>query len=143
MSKDASEFTLCIIKPGAISKKYQAQILQRIIDEGFEIMALRQQTLSKTEAQGFYAVHRERPFFGELVDVMTSGTVILAALRRPDAVAHWRKVIGATDPRKADAGTIRQKFGTDLTDNAVHGSDSTENGLRETAYFFVGSELGR
>jgi nucleoside-diphosphate kinase len=143
MSKDESEFTLCIIKPDAVSKKYQAQILQRIIDEGFEIVALRQQRLSQTEAEGFYAVHRERPFFGELVSYMTDGSVVLAALRRPDAVAHWRRVIGATDPRKAEAGTIRQKFGSDLTSNAVHGSDSTENGLRETAYFFVGSELGR
>jgi len=143
MSKDASEFTLCIIKPDAVAKKHQAQILQRILDEGFEIVALRQQGLSKAEAEGFYAVHRERPFFGELVGYMTNGTVILAALRRPDAVAHWRRVIGATDPRKADPGTIRQKFGVDLTANAVHGSDSTENGLRETAFFFVGSELGR
>jgi nucleoside-diphosphate kinase len=143
MSKDATQFTLCIIKPDAVSKKYQAQILQRILDEGFEIIALRQTTLSKLDAEGFYAVHRERPFFGELVTYMTNGTVILAALRRADAVAHWRKVIGATDARKADAGTIRQKFGADLTANAVHGSDSLENGLRETAYFFPGSELGR
>ena len=143
MSKDASEFTLCIIKPDAVAKKYQAQILQRILDEGFEIVALPQQRLSQTEAEGFYAIHRERPFFGELVSYMSQGLVILAALRRPDAVAHWRKVIGATDPRKADAGTIRQKFGTDLSSNAVHGSDSIENGLRETGYFFVGSELGR
>jgi nucleoside-diphosphate kinase len=143
MSKDASEFTLCIIKPDAVSKKYQAQILQRIIDEGFEIVALRQQSLSRAEAEGFYAVHRERPFFGELVDYMTRGPVVLAALRRPDAVGHWRRVIGATDPRKAEAGTLRQKFGADLTSNAVHGSDSAENGLRETGYFFVGSELGR
>lgn len=143
MSKDVSEFTLCIIKPDAVAKKHQAQILQRILDEGFEIVALRQGSLSKAEAEGFYAVHRERPFFGELVGYMTNGPVILAALRRPDAVLHWRKVIGATDPRKADAGTIRQKFGADLTANAVHGSDSVENGLRETAYFFVGSDLGR
>jgi nucleoside-diphosphate kinase len=143
MSKDVSEFTLCIIKPDAVAKKYQAQILQRILDEGFEIVALRQGSLSKAEAEGFYAVHRERPFFGELVGYMTNGPVILAALRRPDAVLHWRKVIGATDPRKADAGTIRQKFGADLTANAVHGSDSVENGLRETGYFFVGSDLGR
>ena len=143
MSKDVSEYTLCIIKPDAVAKKHQAQILQRILDEGFEIVALRQGNLSKAEAEGFYAVHRERPFFGELVGYMTNGPVILAALRRPDAVVHWRKVIGATDPRKADAGTIRQKFGADLTANAVHGSDSVENGLRETAYFFVGSELGR
>jgi nucleoside-diphosphate kinase len=143
MSKDVSEFTLCIIKPDAVAKKHQAQILQRILDEGFEIVALRQASLSKAEAEGFYAVHRERPFFGELVGTMTNGQVILVALRRPDAISHWRKVIGATDPRKADAGTLRQKFGADLTANAVHGSDSTENGLRETAFFFVGSELGR
>jgi nucleoside-diphosphate kinase len=143
MSKEASEFTLCIIKPDAITSRYQAQILQRIIDEGFEIVALRQQSLSRVEAEGFYDVHRERPFFGELVSYMTSGKLILAALRRPEAVAHWRKVIGATDPRKAEVGTIRQKFGRDLTANAVHGSDSADNGLRETAYFFVGSELGR
>jgi nucleoside-diphosphate kinase len=143
MPKDASEFTLAIIKPDATEKKHQAQILQRIIDEGFEIVALRQHSLSTAEAEGFYAVHRERPFFGELVSYMSKGTVILAALRRPDAVAHWRKVIGATDPRKADPGTIRQKFGVDLTANAVHGSDSVENGLRETAFFFPGSELGR
>lgn len=143
MSQDTSEFTLCIIKPDAVAKKHQAKILQRILDEGFEIIALRQQNLSKAEAEGFYAVHRERPFFGELVSYMTNGTVIVAALRRADAVAHWRKVIGATDPRKADPGTLRQQFGVDLTANAVHGSDSVENGLRETAFFFVGSELGR
>lgn len=142
MSKDASELTLCIIKPDAVSKKYQAQILQRILDEGFEIVALRQQRLSQAEAEGFYAVHRERPFFGELVGYMSNGTVVLAALRRPDAVAHWRRVIGATDPRKAEPGTIRQKFGSDISTNAVHGSDSPENGQRETAYFFVGADLG-
>jgi nucleoside-diphosphate kinase len=143
MANDASEWTLCIIKPDAVRKKYQAQILQRIIDEGFEIGALQQAWLPRSVAEGFYAVHRERPFFGELVEYMTAGPVVVAALRRKDAVAHWRKVIGATDPRKADAGTLRQKFGVDLTSNAVHGSDSAENGLRETGYFFLGSELGR
>jgi nucleoside-diphosphate kinase len=143
MANDASELTLCIIKPDAVKKKYQAQILQRILDEGFEIVALEQAHLSRSEAEGFYAIHRARPFFGELVEYMTNGSVILAALQRNDAVAHWRKVIGATDPRKAEPGTIRQKFGTDLTSNAVHGSDSAENGLRETAYFFAGSQLSR
>jgi nucleoside-diphosphate kinase len=143
MSNDTSEWTLCIIKPDAVSRKHQAQILQRIIDEQFEIGTLRLEELSRSAVEGFYAVHRERPFFGELVDYMLSGPVILAALRRRDAVAHWRKVIGATDPRKADAGTIRRQFGTDLTSNAVHGSDSAENGLRETAYFFPGADLGR
>jgi nucleoside-diphosphate kinase len=143
MANDTSEWTLCIIKPDAVSRKHQAQILQRIIDEGFEIATLRQEQLSRPAVEGFYAIHRERPFFGELVDYMTSGAVILAALRRRDAVAHWRKVIGATDPRKADAGTLRKQFGSDLTSNAVHGSDSAENGLRETAYFFPGADLGR
>ena len=143
MANDANEWTLCIIKPDAVQKKYQAQILQRIIDEGFEIGALQQARLARSVAEGFYAIHRERPFFGELVEYMTAGPVVVAALRRKDAVAHWRKVIGATDPRKADSGTLRQKFGVDLTSNAVHGSDSAENGLRETAYFFLGAELGR
>jgi nucleoside-diphosphate kinase len=143
MSNDPSEWTLCIVKPDAVGNKHQAKILQRVIDEQFEIGALRMARLSRGEAEGFYAVHRERPFFGELCDYMTSGPVVLAALRRKDGVAHWRKVIGATDPRKAEAGTLRQLFGVDLTSNAVHGSDSAENGLRETAYFFPGAELGR
>lgn len=143
MANEATEWTLCIIKPDAVSRKHQAQILQRIIDEEFEIIALRQEQLSRNVAEGFYAVHRERPFFGELVEFMVRGPVVLAALRRRDAVAHWRKVIGATDPRKADAGTLRKQFGTDISSNAVHGSDSAENGLRETAYFFPGHELGR
>ena len=143
MSNDANEWTLCIIKPDAVSRKHQAQILQRIIDEQFEIVTLRLEQLSRPALEGFYAIHRERPFFGELVDYMTSGPVVLAALRRKDAVAHWRKVIGATDPRKADTGTLRRQFGSDLTSNAVHGSDSPENGLRETAYFFLGADLGR
>ena len=143
MSNDTNEWTLCIVKPDAVGNQHQAKILQRIIDEQFEIGALRMARLSRSEAEGFYAVHRERPFFAELCDYMTSGSVVLAALRRKDAVAHWRKVIGATDPRKADAGTLRKQFGVDLTSNAVHGSDSAENGLRETAYFFPGAELGR
>jgi nucleoside-diphosphate kinase len=143
MANDASECTLCIIKPDAVTNKHQAKILQRIIDEGFEILALRQTELARPVVEGFYAVHRERPFFGELVDYMVQGPVVLAALRRRDAVAHWRRVIGATDPRKADEGSLRRQFGTNLTSNAVHGSDSAENGLRETAYFFAGAELGR
>jgi len=143
MANDATEWTLCIVKPDAVKKKYQAQILQRVIEEGFDVVALRQETLSRNVVEGFYAIHKARPFFGELVDYMMGGPVVLVALRRPNAVAHWRQVIGATDPRKAEAGTVRRQFGTDLTSNAVHGSDSPENGLRETAYFFLGSELGR
>jgi len=143
MTNEATEWTLCIVKPDAVKNKYQAKILQRVIDEGFEIAAVRQETLSRPVVEGFYAVHRQRPFFGELVEYMTRGPVVLAALRRAGAVAHWRQVIGATDPKKAEAGTLRKQFGTDLTSNAVHGSDSAENGLRETAYFFPGWELGR
>jgi nucleoside-diphosphate kinase len=143
MANEATEWTLCIVKPDAVSRKHHAQILQRIIDEDFELVALRQEQLSRPVAEGFYAVHRERPFFGELVEFMVRGPVMLAALRRKDAVARWRKVIGATDPRKADAGTLRKQFGTDISSNAVHGSDSAENGLRETAYFFPGCDLGR
>jgi nucleoside-diphosphate kinase len=143
MANDANEWTLCIIKPDAVSKKHQAKILQRVIDENFEIVALRQAHLSRAAVEGFYAIHRERPFFGELVAYMSSGPVVLVALRRSGAVVHWRQVIGATDPRKAEPNTLRGQFGADLTANAVHGSDSVENGLRETAYFFEGAELGR
>jgi nucleoside-diphosphate kinase len=139
----ANESTLCIIKPDAVEAKYQAKIIQRIIDEGFVIDALKQQRLAREVAEGFYAIHRERPFFGELVEYMTSGPVIVIALRRDNAVAYWRQVIGATNPEKADAGTLRKQFGRSLTANALHGSDSVENGLRETAYFFTGTELGR
>ena len=139
----AKESTLCIIKPDAVNNRHQAKILQRIIDEGFAIEGLRLLTLARSAAEGFYAVHRERSFFGELVEYMTSGPVIAAALSRDNAVAHWRTVIGATNPAKADAGTIRKLYGIDLQQNAVHGSDSPENGLRETAYFFSGAELGR
>jgi nucleoside-diphosphate kinase len=139
----ASESTLCIIKPDAVEAKYQAKIIQRIIDEGFAIDAMRQLRLERGVAEGFYAIHRERPFFGELVDYMTRGPVIVIGLTRDNAVAYWRQVIGATNPEKADPGTLRKQFGKSLTANALHGSDSVENGLRETAYFFAGNELGR
>jgi nucleoside-diphosphate kinase len=139
----AIESTLCIIKPDAVEARYQAKIIQRIIDEGFAIDALRQLRLERGVAEGFYAIHRARPFFGELVDYMMSGPVIVIALQRDNAVAYWREVIGATNPEKASPGTLRKQFGKSLTANALHGSDSVENGLRETAYFFTGSELGR
>lgn len=137
------ECTLCIVKPDAVARRHTAQILQRIAEEGFSVDALAQKRLSRAEAEGFYAVHRQRPFFQELVDFMCSGPVVVAALRRPDAVAHWRSVIGATDPAQAKPGTLRSQFGSNLGQNAVHGSDSIDNGLRETAYFFTGAELGR
>jgi len=138
----ATERTLCIIKPDAVEKRKAGAILQRVLEEGFRILAMRQKQLSLAEAQGFYAVHRDRPFFKDLCEFMTRSPVVLVALEGQDAVAHWRKVIGATDPAKADAGTIRKLHGASLGENAVHGSDSAENGRIECAYFFTGYELG-
>ena len=143
MSKDASEFTLCIIKPDAVAKKHQAQILQRILDEGFEIVALRQQSLSKTEAEGFYAVHRERPFFKSLTTFMTSGPCMPMVLEKGDAVAELRRAIGATDPAEAAAGTVRKLFAESKERNAIHASDSDENAEREARFFFSDTELLR
>ena len=130
------ERTLCIIKPDAVEKRVQGAILQRLLDEGFTILAMQQARLSREMAEAFYDIHRERPFFAELVKFMTRGPVVMAALRRDNAVAHYREVIGATNPAEAKAGTVRQLYGTDLGENAVHGSDSVENGLRETRFFF-------
>jgi nucleoside-diphosphate kinase len=138
----ATERTLCIIKPDAVAKRKAGAILQHILEEGFDVLGLRQRQLSQKEAEGFYAIHRERPFFKDLCQFMTSGPVVVIALQREDAVSHWRKVIGATDPAKADAGTIRKLYGASLGENAVHGSDSVENGRIECAYYFQGSELG-
>jgi nucleoside-diphosphate kinase len=138
----AIERTLCIIKPDAVEKRKSGAILQHLLEEGFDVLALRQQQLSQHEAEGFYAVHRERPFFKDLCEFMTRGPVVLIALQRDNAVLHWRKVIGATDPAKAEAGTIRKLYGSSLGENAVHGSDSVENGRIECAYYFSGSELG-
>jgi len=137
----ASESTLCIIKPDAVEAKHQARIIQRIIDEGFVIEALKQQRLERGVAEGFYAVHRERPFFGELVTFMTRGPVVLLALSADDAVQKLRTVIGATDPAKAADGTVRKLYGANVGENAVHGSDSEENGRLECGYYFPGLDL--
>lgn len=133
--------TLCIIKPDAVEKRKAGAIIQRLLDEGFDILGLRQIVLSKPQAEGFYAVHRERPFFGELVQFMTRGPVVVIALEREDAVQHLRNVIGATDPAKAAEGTVRKVFGSSVGENAVHGSDSVDNGRIECAYYFPGMEL--
>lgn len=138
----AKQRTLCIIKPDAVSKNREGAILDAILKAGFEVLAMKRLQLSETAARGFYAVHRERPFYGALVSFMTSGPVVVAALSAEDAVARYRTLIGATDPAKAADGTIRKVHGTDLEKNAVHGSDSPDNGIRETAYFFSGLELG-
>ncbi|HYI06769.1 MAG TPA: nucleoside-diphosphate kinase, partial [Reyranella sp.] len=107
----ATQRTLCIIKPDAVERRSQGAILQRLLDEGFQVLGMRQARLSRLQAEGFYAVHRERPFFGELVEFMSRGPVVLLALEREDAVQHLRTVIGATDPAKAAAGTVRKLYG--------------------------------
>ncbi|HTM44475.1 MAG TPA: nucleoside-diphosphate kinase [Polyangiaceae bacterium] len=137
------ERTLCIIKPDAVEKRKQGHIVQRLLDEGFAILAMKQLTLSRAVAEGFYAVHRERPFFTDLVAFMTRGPVVVVALEREEAVSHYRQVIGATDPAKAEAGTVRKLYGSNVGENAVHGSDSVDNGRQEVAYFFAESEISR
>jgi nucleoside-diphosphate kinase len=133
--------TLCIIKPDAVERRQQGAILQRLLDEGFRVLAMRQALISRPQIEGFYAVHRERPFFNELCTFMTRGPVILLALERDDAVQHLRNVIGATDPAKAAAGTVRKLYGSNVGENAVHGSDSDENGRIECGYYFSGMDL--
>jgi nucleoside-diphosphate kinase len=133
--------TFTIIKPDSVRKGNFGKIIGRIESEGFRILGLKKVSLSQKQAEGFYAVHRERPFYKDLVKYMTSGPVYVAALERKGAVAHLRKVMGATDPAKADAGTIRKDFGESIEQNAIHGSDSDENAKIEIAFFFAESEL--
>lgn len=138
----AVEKTLCIIKPDVVADKKQGAVLQRVLDAGFAVMALEQRQLTRADAEAFYAVHKDRSFFGELIDFMVSGPVVVAALEGEQAVVRYRELIGATNPANAAAGTIRRDFGKSLESNAIHGSDSVENGLRETAFFFPGRLLG-
>ena len=135
------ERTFAIIKPDAVSRRVAGQILARIEEAGYVVRAMRLQHLSRTEAEGFYAVHRERPFFGELTDFMSSGPCVLLVLEAPDAIAKWRALMGATDPAQAAPGTLRQAFGTSIGNNAVHGSDAPETATFELGYFFRGLEL--
>jgi nucleoside-diphosphate kinase len=137
----AIERTLCIVKPDAVEKRRAGAILARIEEGGFQIAALKMAHLTRRQAEGFYEVHRQRPFFGELVQLMTRSPVVLAVLQREGAVTAWRDLMGATDPAKAASGTIRKLFGTNVGENATHGSDSLENAGREIAYFFPGAEL--
>jgi nucleoside-diphosphate kinase len=137
----AKERTLCIIKPDAVEKRKQGAIVQKLLDEGFTIVNLKQVRLTRAQAEGFYAVHKGKGFFEELCTFMTRGPVVVAALERENAVQHYRDVIGATDPAKAEAGTVRKLYGSNVGENAVHGSDSVENGRIECAYFFAGNEL--
>jgi nucleoside-diphosphate kinase len=137
------ERTFAIIKPDAVRRHLTGRILQRIEDAGFTIRAMRLQHLTKKEAEGFYAVHRERPFFGSLTDFMSSGPGVLLALEAPDAIRKWRTLMGATDPAKADPGTLRKDFGESIEFNATHGSDAPETAAFELGYFFAGIEFSR
>ena len=133
--------TLTIIKPDSVRKGNFGKIISRIEAEGFMILGVKKIGLSQKQAEGFYAVHRERPFYRDLVKYMISGPVYVAALQRDDAVARLRKLMGATDPKKADRGTIRAEFGESIEQNAIHGSDSDENAKNEISFFFAESEL--
>jgi nucleoside-diphosphate kinase len=135
------ERTLAIIKPDAVAARNTGKIIQRIEDAGFQIRAMRLLHLSGREAEGFYAVHRERPFFGSLTTFMSQGPVVVLALEAPDAIKKWRGLMGATDPAKAEAGTLRKEFGQSIENNATHGSDAPETAAFELAYFFPGIEL--
>jgi len=133
--------TFAIIKPDAVEKKAAGPILARIEEEGFKIVGMRLVHMSSRDAEGFYAVHRERPFFGDLVAFMSSGPAVVLALEADNAIDRWREVIGATDSTKAAEGTIRNLFGTDIERNAVHGSDAPETAANEISYFFRDLEL--
>lgn len=136
-----TERTFAIIKPDAVAKGVAGRILARIEQEGFIVRAMRLTHLSKREAEGFYAVHRARPFFSSLTDFMSSGPCIVMALEAPDAIKKWRALMGATDPAKADAGTLRKEFGASIENNATHGSDAPETAAFELGYFFRGLEM--
>jgi len=135
------ETTFAIIKPDAVERRLAGKILSRVEAAGFTVRAMRLQHLSKAEAEGFYAVHRERPFFGELTAFMSSGPCVLLALEAPDAIRKWRDTMGATDPAKADVGTLRKDFGESIGRNATHGSDARDTAAFELGYFFRGMEL--
>ena len=137
----ALERTLAIVKPDAVAGGHAGTVISRIEKEGFRILALRMARLSKEEAEGFYHVHKERPFFSDLVRFMTSGPVVLMCLERDGAIAKWRDVMGPTDPAKAAEGTLRKQVGTNIERNGTHGSDAPDTAAFEVGYFFRGMEL--
>ncbi|MFZ0641019.1 MAG: nucleoside-diphosphate kinase [Candidatus Acidiferrales bacterium] len=137
----AIERTLAIIKPDAVGRGMAGDILKHIHEAKFKIVAIKSLRLTKSEAEGFYAVHCERPFFKDLTEFMTSGKVIVMALECENAIARWRDTMGATDPAKAAPGTIRKSFGTSIQNNCTHGSDAAETARFEIGYFFSGMEL--
>jgi nucleoside-diphosphate kinase len=136
-----SERTLAIVKPDAVKASVTGRILARIEGAGFTIRGMRLVHLTKAEAEGFYAVHRARPFFASLTDFISSGPCVVLALEAPDAIKKWRALMGATDPAKADPGTLRKDFGASIEHNATHGSDGPETAAFELGYFFRGMEL--
>ena len=138
-----SNRTFTIIKPDSVRKNNFGRIISRIEAEGFRILGLKKVALSQRQAEGFYAVHSARPFFGSLTDFMSSGPCVVLALEAPDAIKKWRATMGATDPAKADAGTLRKDFGESIEFNATHGSDAPETAAFELGYFFAGLEFSR
>jgi nucleoside-diphosphate kinase len=136
----ALERTLSIVKPDAFEKAKTGAIVARLQEEGFTVVAMKQLHLTRAQAEGFYAEHKGRGFFDELVTFMSRGPILVMALERDDAVAKYREVIGATDPAKAAEGTIRKRYGASVGENAVHGSDKPATAAREIAYFFAGYE---
>ncbi len=137
----ALERTLAIVKPDGVEKNLIGEVYRRFEQAGLRIVAARMMHLTRPQAEGFYAVHRERPFFGDLCAYMTSGPVVVQVLEGDDAVARHREIMGATDPKKAAPGTIRADLAKSIEENVVHGSDSAENAAREIAYFFAETEL--
>jgi nucleoside-diphosphate kinase len=141
MAEQAGNLTFGIIKPDIMRAGKTGYIIQRILDNGFRIRALKMLHMSLQEAEGFYAVHRERPFFAGLTEFMSSAPCVVMVLEKAGAVKAWRDLMGATDPAKADDGTLRKEFGSSVGENAVHGSDSDENAAIEISYFFSQTEL--
>ena len=133
--------TLAILKPDAVGRHLTGKLLERIEHEGFTICAVTRMHLTRHQAEGFYAVHRERPFFASLAAFMSSGPAVILVLEAPDAIKKWRTLMGATDPAKADAGTLRKEFAESIERNATHGSDAPETAAFEIGYFFRGIDL--
>lgn len=138
MSKD---ITLTMLKPDALEKDYEGAILHQITESGFKIVAMKLTQMTKDDAEEFYAVHQDKPFYGELVDFITRGPIIAAVLEKDNAVEDFRTLIGATNPEDAAEGTIREKYAVSISENAVHGSDSDENAAKEAAFHFSGREM--
>ena len=136
-----NDLTFENIKQDALKNNYTGQIYDRILKAGFTILAAKLKRMSKSEANEFYSIHSDKPFYNELTDFMSSGHSMVLALKKDNAVLEWRKTIGATNPDEADEGTIRKDFASSLSENAVHGSDSDENAIKEINFFFSGNEL--